>query len=146
MLSSACEYGLRAALYLASLDAGGYVPIRRLSEDLGISFPFLTKIFQQLTQAGLLTSYRGPNGGVAFTRPPGQITLKEIVVAIDGPDLFEACVLGLPGCGEQKPCPLHAAWATERARLDALFAGTTLADMADRIDQLDVRLTTRADS
>ncbi|ARA93774.1 MAG: Rrf2 family transcriptional regulator [Bacteroidetes bacterium] len=143
MLSSACAYGLRAALYLASLKEEGYVPIRRLSDELDISFPFLTKIFQQLTQAGLLTSHRGPRGGVAFTRPPGQITLKEIITAIDGPDLFEACVLGLPGCGEQKPCPLHAAWATERARLDALFADTTLADMADRIDQFDVRLTAR---
>lgn len=140
MLSSACEYGLRAALYLASLDEDGYVPIRRLSEDLDISFPFLTKIFQQLTQAGLLASYRGPKGGVAFTRPTSQITLKEIIVAIDGPELFEGCVLGLPGCGEQKPCPLHAAWAAERDRLEAMFTGTTLAEMADRIDQFDVRL------
>jgi len=55
-ISHACEYGLRAVLYLASLKMDGYVPIRTMSDELNISFPFLTKIFQMLTQAGLLTS------------------------------------------------------------------------------------------
>ncbi|NBC18907.1 MAG: Rrf2 family transcriptional regulator [Bacteroidetes bacterium] len=140
MLSSACEYGLRAALYLASLRPDGYVPIRQISDELDISFPFLTKVFQQLTQADLMTSMRGPKGGVAFTRPADQITLKEIVLAIDGPELFEDCVLGLPGCGDQKPCPIHDQWTTERKRLDAMFSNVTLGDMADDIEAFDVRL------
>lgn len=140
MLSNACEYGLRAALYLASLKEEGYVPIRRLSDELDISFPFLTKVFQKLTQADLLASFRGPRGGVAFTRPTDQIALKEIIVAIDGDELFSGCVLGLPGCGEQKPCPMHARWAAERDRIERMFAETTVADMAGRIDAFDVRL------
>ena len=140
LLSNACEYGLRAVLYLSSLKKEGYVPIRMISDELDISFPFLTKIFQMLTQAGLLTSYRGPNGGVALTRPADQITLREIIVAIDGPALFEECVLGLPGCGELKPCPMHARWAVERDRLERMFATSTLADMAAKVGSLDVRL------
>jgi Rrf2 family protein len=140
MLSSACEYGLRAALYLASLRPDGYVPIRQISDELDISFPFLTKVFQQLTQADLMTSMRGPKGGVAFTRPADQITLKEIILAIDGPELFEECILGLPGCGDQKPCPIHDQWATERRRLDAMFSRITLKEMADDIARFDVRL------
>jgi Rrf2 family protein len=140
MLSSACEYGLRAALHLASLRPDGYVPIRQISEELDISFPFLTKVFQQLTQADLMTSMRGPKGGVAFTRPADQITLKEIVLAIDGPGLFKDCVLGLPGCGDQKPCPIHDQWVTERQRLDAMFSGITLIDMAEDIEAFNVRL------
>ena len=99
MLSNSCEYGLRATLYLASLDEEGYVPIGTISEELDISFPFLTKIFQKLNDAGLLTSQRGPKGGVALTQPADEVTLYEIVVAIDGEDLFQECVLGLPGCG-----------------------------------------------
>jgi Rrf2 family protein len=140
LLSNACEYGLRAVLYLSSLNEEGYVPIRTMSDELHISFPFLTKIFQMLTQAGLLTSYRGPNGGVALTRPPDQISLREIIVAIDGSALFEECVLGLPGCGEEKPCPLHARWAVERDRLERMFATSTLAEMAEQVGTLDVRL------
>ncbi|HET6569724.1 MAG TPA: Rrf2 family transcriptional regulator [Rhodothermales bacterium] len=140
LLSNACEYGLRAALYLASLKQEGYVPIRKISGELDISFPFLTKIFQMLTQAGLLTSYRGPNGGVALSRSADRIRLREIILAIDGPALFEECVLGLPGCGEQKPCPLHARWAVERDRIEQMFAASTLAEMADKIGSPDVRL------
>ncbi len=140
LLSNACEYGLRATLYLASLNQEGYVSIRKISDELDISFPFLTKIFQMLTQAGLLTSYRGPNGGVALARPADKITLKDIILAIDGPALFKECVLGLPGCGEQKPCPLHAKWAVERDRIEKMFASTKLNDMAKKITTFDVRL------
>lgn len=131
MLSKSCEYGLRAALYLASLDQKGYVSISTISEELDISFPFLTKIFQKLNDAGLLNSRRGPKGGVALTKDADEISLYEIVVAIDGDDLFTECVLGLPGCGEAVPCPLHDQWATERSRLETMFHRSTLADLDD---------------
>lgn len=131
MLSKSCEYGLRAALYLASLDREGYVPIRSVSDELDISFPFLTKIFQQLNDAGLLTSHRGPKGGVALTKRPEEIPLYDIVVAIDGRDLFEECVLGLPGCGEAEPCPLHDRWSEEKERIERVFREKTLAELPE---------------
>ncbi|MGM0706381.1 MAG: RrF2 family transcriptional regulator [Bacteroidota bacterium] len=111
LLSKSCEYGLRATLYLASIDEDGYVSIGSISDALDISFPYLTKIFQQLNKAGLLTSHRGPSGGVALTCDPEAISLYEIVVSIDGEALFTECVFGLPGCGEGAPCPLHDQWA-----------------------------------
>lgn len=144
LLSNSCEYGLRATLYLASLEPEGYVSIREISEELDISFPFLTKIFQKLTKAGLMESLRGPKGGVALTKSSEQITLFEIVVAIDGQQLFTECVLGLPGCNSRKPCPIHERWAEERGRLENMFKRTTLADMAGKIQKLDVRLTADA--
>lgn len=131
MLSKSCEYGLRAALYLASLDEEGYVPISTISEELDISFPFLTKIFQKLNDAGLLTSQRGPKGGVALTRTADDVTLYEIVVAIDGEDLFRECVLGLPNCGDAEPCPLHEEWADERSRIETLFRNSSLSELPD---------------
>ncbi|WP_263834245.1 RrF2 family transcriptional regulator [Salinibacter sp.] len=138
LLSRSCEYGLRAMLYLSTLendeaaedeDAGPtreYVSIQTISDDLEIGFSFLTKVFQQLNDAGLLTSKRGPGGGVALTRAPDAISLYEIVVAIDGNDLFEECVLGLPGCGEAEPCPLHEHWTEERDRMKTTFQRTAL--------------------
>jgi Rrf2 family iron-sulfur cluster assembly transcriptional regulator len=160
LLSKSCEYGLRAMLYLglevgtqaateeateeaaeaaASAGTSGqsrrpgreYVPIQTISDDLGIGESFLTKVFQQLNDAGLLTSKRGRGGGVALTRPPGEISLYEIVVAIDGDDLFHECVLGLPGCGEAEPCPLHDHWTDERDRMKDTFQATTLAEVPD---------------
>jgi Rrf2 family transcriptional regulator, iron-sulfur cluster assembly transcription factor len=140
LLSKSCEYGIRATLYLAKLDQPGYVSIRDISDELDISFHFLTKIFQKLTQAGILTSFRGPNGGVALAKPASQIRLVDLVVAIDGPDLFQECILGLPGCGNRKPCPLHKAWATERERLQAMFTGVTLQTTAEELRELGLRL------
>jgi Rrf2 family protein len=143
LLSKSCEYGLRAMLYLASLgdeEAGAdeapdptreYVSIRTVSDELDIGFSFLTKVFQQLNDAGLLTSKRGPGGGVALTRPPEQVPLYDIIVAIDGDDLFEECVLGLPGCGEAEPCPLHDHWTEARGQLETTFRTTTLAEVPD---------------
>ena len=131
MLSKSCEYGLRASLYLATLDQEGYVSIGTISEELDISFAFLTKIFQKLNDAGLLASRRGPNGGVALTRPADEVALYDIVVSIDGDDLFEECVLGLPGCGEAEPCPLHEQWADERDRLEQIFRTTTLDELPE---------------
>ena len=144
LLSNGCEYGLRAALYLASLDHEGYVSIRDISEKLDISFPFLTKVFQKVTRAGLMKSLRGPHGGVALTRRPDEITLYEVVASIDGEDLFTECVMGLPGCGNRKPCPLHHRWSEERGRVERMFKGTTLADMTAKIQGMEVRLTDQA--
>ena len=138
MLSKSCEYGLRAALYLATLDEEGYVPIGTISEELDISFPFLTKIFQKLNDADLLTSQRGPKGGVALTKDPDEVSLYEIVVAIDGDDLFRECVLGLPKCGEAEPCPLHEEWTGERSRIETIFRNASLAELPDvRLTALD---------
>ncbi len=139
LLSKRCEYGLRAMLYLATLDAKEegasptreYVSIQTVSDDLDIGFSFLTKVLQRLNDIGLLTSKRGRGGGVALTRAPDAIRLHEIVVAIDGDDLFEECVLGLPGCGEAEPCPLHEHWTDERERIEEMFRDTTLADVPD---------------
>lgn len=141
MLSNGCEYGLRAALYLAAQEKDAtYVSIRRISDALDISPSFLTKVLQQFTKAGLMRSLRGPKGGVALARPADEILLKDLIVAVDGPALFQECVLGLPGCGEATPCPLHDRWADERDRLETLFESMSLAELADRTNTLDLRL------
>ncbi len=141
LLSKSCEYGIRATIYLTLLQEGEeYVSIRKVSEDLDISFHFLTKIFQKLTQAGLLLSLKGPNGGVKLTRGPEGVSMTDLVVAIDGAELFTSCMLGLPGCGEAQPCPMHGAWAAQRASLKSLFDATNLAELAADAKLLNVRL------
>lgn len=141
MLSNACTYGLRAMVYLAVYRAQGYTPVRQIGEALGIPAPFLSKIFQQLTRAGLVTAHRGPNGGVRCTGDPETVTLLQIVVAIDGSGLFTDCVLGLPGCGTERPCPVHDEWAVKRRALRAMFEGRTLADAATSVHDDARRIT-----
>jgi Rrf2 family transcriptional regulator, iron-sulfur cluster assembly transcription factor len=142
ILSKSCIYGLRAAVYIAAYaPEAGYVPIREVADKLGLSFHFLTKIFQSLTQHGMMASYRGPNGGVALARPASQITVRDIVRGIDGLSSLESCLLGLAGCSDQNPCPMHVQWARERSRMGGLFGRTRLSELARRVREGGLRLT-----
>lgn len=143
LLSRACEYGLRATIFIARRPRGTFVPIREVSTDLDISFHFLTKVLQQLNEAGIVESFRGPRGGVRLSRPPDEITLKQIVVAIDGRALFTECVLGLPGCGDEAPCPLHADWSSQRDGLNNMLVATTLAQTTKQIEADRLRIGSR---
>jgi Rrf2 family protein len=140
ILSKACTYGLLASFYVAKQRNKGYVSIRDMSDDLNISFHFLTKILQKLTASGLMQSHKGPKGGISLTREARLISLKEIVLTIDGDAVFTQCVLGLPGCGHQKPCPIHHEWAPVRDNFLKMMANTTLADSSEGIRDLQFRL------
>lgn len=141
LLSKSCVYGLRASLLLASSQNEEYISIRELSEKLDISFHFLTKILQQLTAVGILESLKGPNGGVRLSKPGRRIALIDIVIAIDGDDLFQECVLGLSGCGTEKPCPLHKIWATTRDDIREMLEMNNLIDMAEKGKEGNLRIT-----
>lgn len=118
----------------------GYVSIGEMSKELDISFHFLTKTFQQLTQHQLLESYRGPSGGITFAKPPEQIFLIDIVHIIEGPDFFDTCLLGLPGCGEAVPCPVHDFWMVTKAALKKEFETTSLADLGEKVNLRHLRI------
>ena len=141
LLSKSCIYGLRASLYLASRQSQDYIPIRKMSDDLEISFHFLTKILQQLTAESLLESFKGPNGGVRLKKSGEEITFMDIVVAIDGPGLFTECALGLPGCGVQKPCPFHEEWAKTRDKIKEMMENTSIMNLAVKGKEENLRLT-----
>lgn len=141
LLSSSCVYGLRASLYLAANQNGEYISIREMSDKLDISFHFLTKTLQQLTAAGLLESQKGPKGGVRLTKKGSKISLFEIVEAIDGRELFTECALGLPGCGTEKPCPLHDKWAETRDNIRDMLQETNLLELAGKGKEMNLRIT-----
>jgi len=130
MLSQSCKYGIWAILYLASDPDREYISIREISSKLKISFHFLTKILQSLTQAKVIVSMRGASGGVALARSAKDINLREIIEAVDGNHIFTECILGLPGCGNEKPCPMHEKWAVKRSEFTQMCEATTLDALA----------------
>lgn len=140
LLSKSCVYGLRAALFLSAGEQGQYIPIRNMSEKLDISFHFLTKILQQLTADGLLESYKGPNGGVRLTRGSDEVSLLDIVRAIDGDAMFKECALGLPGCGHMTPCPMHDKWTVTREQIREMLEKTTLKELSSRGKEFNLRI------
>jgi len=132
--SKSCSYAIQASLYLASTrDERRYVPIREISEQLGISYHFLTKILQSMSNQRILISYRGPHGGVGLARPASQISILDIITAVEKIDFFEECLMGLPGCGSSKPCPLHDSWERTRKKMMRTFETMSLGKLAGSV-------------
>ena len=125
---------------MASRQDDNYISIRSMSEQLDISFHFLTKVLQQLNSAGLMESHKGPNGGVRLSRPGGEITLFEIVEAIDGTEMFTECAMGLPNCGTGKPCPLHDKWGSTRDKIRNMLETMNLVELARESRELNLRI------
>jgi len=140
ILSKSCIYAIQAAIYVAAEGKGGFVPINKIADRLEISFHFLTKVLQQFTHAGILNSYRGPKGGVALAKQADEITLYQLVEAIDGTKVFTECMLGLPGCGTAEPCPAHDHWVLVRQQFTSIAQRVTLSQMATRANELNVRI------
>jgi len=133
MLSNAAIYGIRGLVYIASQKDRSYIPISEISEKLDISFHFLTKIFQKLTKQDILISNRGPHGGISFNKPPVSVHVLDIVDIIDGAEIFDKCVLGLPGCGVLEPCPMHENWSLVRDQIKDQFEQTTIEELANKL-------------
>lgn len=140
LLSRRCEYALRAVLYLASRESDAPIPVRAVSGTLGIPHAFLAKTVRELVRAQIVSTQRGTGGGLALARPLALLTLKDVVLAIDGPEIFQTCVLRLPGCGVMQACPLHDAWVPARNRIEAMLGSVTLASLADAMRDTSLRL------
>ena len=87
---------------------------------------FLSKIFQKLLRHGLIESHRGLQRGYTLARPASEVTLRQVLEAIEGPDLFDRCMFTRRQCGGEGYCPLHAYWGRARVEMGTLFAGITL--------------------
>ena len=133
VLSKGCVYTIRAVIYMTLNKDRTFFPIRELSESLNISHHFLTKNLQVLTSAGLIESEKGPKGGVALKKSISQITVFDIVNAIDGNKIFDNCLLGHPTCNEKNPCSLHKLWKVSITKLQEGFMQTSLEDLTNDI-------------
>ena len=129
--SKPCEYAIRALVFLARFPDHGAG--REIAKAEGLPAPVLGKVLQELVRKGLLESRRGPGGGFRLARRPQLITLRDIVAAIDGLDHFAECAVGLDGCSDNSPCPLHDTWKGLRRQLMNNLEVTTLADMASAV-------------
>lgn len=144
IFSNPAEYAIRALseLVLVSQDPSnssarkpGYVMLDKLIENASLPREFLAKIFRQLVEAGILSSAKGPGGGFALARPPHEITLLNIIEAVDGNNQTDACVVGLTRCDDTTPCPQHDLFKPIRQRLKAYLITTTLADTATSLKE-----------
>ncbi|MFC1629547.1 RrF2 family transcriptional regulator [Gemmatimonadota bacterium] len=145
--SSSCEYAIRAMTFLAreqqlyeerrTPDQPAFlaVPIKDIHDKEALPQHFLAKIMQSLAKSGVLHSQKGPKGGFALAHPPDQITLYDIVEALDDLSNYDHCAVGLAECNDEVPCPLHNMWVGVRTAVLDYFRRTTLVDLATAVKE-----------
>ena len=129
--SRECEYALRGLVTLAAGAGGRPLMLSEVAARGGLPLSFLSKIFQKLLKHGLVVSHRGAERGYNLARDARAIPIRQVLEAIEGPDLFTRCVFPHHPCGEENPCILHSAWRDVRPQITDAFDRTTLQDLVD---------------
>lgn len=123
------DYALRAMLYLARNDPAQRASTSQIAEIQQIPPSFLAKIISQLSIAGLIHTSRGARGGVTLARPIEEISLLDVVEAIDGPILLNECTHSAESCPFGEECPIHPIWCSAQQELVNKLKSTKFAEL-----------------
>ena len=137
MFSKACEYALRAALYISikSVD-GTRLGIPEIAKEIDAPVAFTAKILQTLVRENVISSIKGPNGGFFIDPKSKPISLATIVRAIDGSDdVLHTCTLGLKECSDKFPCPIHHEIKRYKEHLRKVMEQSTIQNLSKDLSQ-----------
>jgi Rrf2 family protein len=136
-LSDGVEWGVHACVLLAVLPPDSALPAARLAEYHGVPSAYLAKHLQALAGAGVLETVKGPRGGYRLARPATEITVLDVVEAIDGVESAFRCTeirrrgpTALPAREYRLPCGIHRVFTRADEAWRAELAATTIADLA----------------
>lgn len=128
LFSSATGYALRTLAILP--EDGEYSLVKHLATELELPGAYLAKILQALAQEGILHSVRGPRGGFRLARPAHEITVGEVVAALEGAESLSGCVMGFPHCDcDGTRCPLHDSWHEVKTLMETSMTQVTIRDL-----------------
>ncbi len=134
-ITSSIEYATRLMATLARAHGQAPLPAERLAETDNVPADYVSQILVKLRRAGLVTSHRGSSGGYALSRPPAEITLGQVVRAVDG-DIFEdVCEKyddGAKDCRHQGGCSISPVWQKLGALVTGYFESVTLASILEQ--------------
>ena len=145
-LTAKSEYGVLAAIDLACNYGAGPVSAREIAERREIPPRFLEQLFVSLRRAGIVTAVRGAKGGFVLTRDPSEITVLDVVEALEGPLAVERLrsAAASRGCGKSGiVCRGTGVGTRDRARCEMSSRSTTLASLAGTQETFDRRVSAR---
>jgi Rrf2 family transcriptional regulator, iron-sulfur cluster assembly transcription factor len=131
MFSKACEYGIRATIYIAGQSLKEErVSLKAIAHEIDSPVAFTAKILQQLSRSNVIDSVKGPTGGFMIDKTKmSKISLGQVVKAIDGDSIYKTCGLGLKDCSELRPCPVHNQFKVIRAGLCQMLDSTSVYEL-----------------
>ncbi len=132
MFSKACEYGIKASIFIAlSSYKGERVSLKAIAKEINSPEAFTAKILQDLVRHKIINSTKGAYGGFDVDKTSiSSIKLSHIVNAIDGDSIYNGCGLGLETCDENHPCPVHDRFKLVRDELKFMLEHTNLEELA----------------
>ena len=136
MFSKATEYALRATFYIAQKGSEKEkLPIQDIAKAIGSPQPFTAKILQSLVKNNnVVSSVRGPNGGFFMTDKAKNQPVTSILEARNEKDTLTKCVLGMPQCSSENPCPMHTKYFEIKDQLIEMFNRTTIGEVANNLN------------
>jgi Rrf2 family protein len=126
------DYALRAMLYLAQLEPNQRAATSQIAAEQHIPPSFLAKIISQLSIAGLIHTSRGARGGVSLAHQPEEISVLEVVEAIDGPISLNECTEHPSACPFGEDCPLRPLWCDTQSELVKRLKKTSFAEFINQ--------------
>ncbi len=135
MFSKACEYGIKAMIYIAlKSKQQSRVGLNDIAEQIDSPVSFTAKILQKLVKDNLINSLKGPTGGFFIREEDARdIKLSRIVSSIDGDSIYKGCGMGFSECNEMRPCVLHHRFKIIREELRHMLEETTLDELTKDI-------------
>lgn len=135
MFSKACQYGIKSVIYIwKQSQVGLKVGAKEIAAYVDAPEPFTAKILQELVRKKIIGSQKGPTGGFYVGKEHETFTLKDLVVVLDGEELFTGCSLGLKQCSEINPCPLHHEVKKVRSELTLMLTKKSLKQLAEEVE------------
>jgi Rrf2 family protein len=129
-ITRAADYAVRVMVHLASLPSGTRVQKNALVELSEAPESFLSKVLQRMVAQRLITSWRGGGGGFELAIQPSQVSVLNVVEAIDGPIHLNLCVPGASGCERSLACAVHPVWVEAREALTKVLGRATMNRLA----------------
>ncbi len=135
-ITRAAEYAIRGMIYLSSQPEGSVCLLSEISERQNIPSSFLSKIFQNLAKAGFVSSFRGTGGGFMLLKKPSEISLLEVVEAVDGQIALNVCLNNGQVCDNKPTCAVHSVWHEAQMYLLDLLRKNTFESLVEKNREL----------
>ena len=136
-ISTKGRYGLRILLDLAIHQNKGPVNLGDISQRQGISEKYLWQVINLAKASGLISSTRGPKGGYTVAKPADQITILEIITALEGPIILVDCLDKAESCERNASCVTRDVWAQIERSMKKAMSSITLQDLVEKQEAKD---------
>lgn len=137
-ISRKVDYAARIVLHLAMQPAGAMITAREAAQERLIPPALARRLFSVLAHAGFLKGRQGKGGGFSLARPPAEISLLEVIEAVDGPVVLNRCAVEPQECPLMLRCPVHEQWVASRRAIRKYLGRIDFQQLARRGKELNL--------